>query len=270
MPRRPDRGDRGGGGVTRAAATCGCWRTPDLACSLCWVGALSVLGTHPGTPGLGGLDSQNQAFALRGDADRHCGLVGGLCDRGPGATGVEAYGGVSDRPAGVLADRSDRRHHDGVALQAVTLTSETPALELSEGCGRGPDANSDARAARIAAQHPAAPQCTNVRTFPYAFDAWGSMPLCATPCTRVQGVGMTSWGLERCGPRCLATPMGRPPQVLAEPVSLREINCRERLGGAIKHNYRSVAWAANGFGRGACLRIEIRHRTPMAPCSRSS
>lgn len=42
---------------------------------------------------------------------------------------------------------------------------------------------------------------------------------------------------------CLAfaTPMGRPPPARAGPVEPREVRCRERLGGVIKHYYRQAA-----------------------------
>lgn len=38
-----------------------------------------------------------------------------------------------------------------------------------------------------------------------------------------------------------ATPMGRPPPARAWPVEPREIRCRERLGGVLKHYYRRAA-----------------------------
>lgn len=38
-----------------------------------------------------------------------------------------------------------------------------------------------------------------------------------------------------------ATPMGRPPPAHAGPVEPREVRCRERLGGVIKHYYRKAA-----------------------------
>ena len=38
-----------------------------------------------------------------------------------------------------------------------------------------------------------------------------------------------------------ATPMGRPPPIRAGPVQPREVRCRERLGGVLKHYYRKAA-----------------------------
>lgn len=38
-----------------------------------------------------------------------------------------------------------------------------------------------------------------------------------------------------------ATPMGRPPPTRARLIEPREIRCRERLGGVLKHNYRKAA-----------------------------
>ncbi|MCC6285055.1 MAG: transposase [Phycisphaerales bacterium] len=38
-----------------------------------------------------------------------------------------------------------------------------------------------------------------------------------------------------------ATPMGRPPPARAGPFSPREVRCRERLGGVLRHYYRKAA-----------------------------
>lgn len=38
-----------------------------------------------------------------------------------------------------------------------------------------------------------------------------------------------------------ATPMGRPPPARAGPIDHRQVRCKQRLGGVIKHFYRQAA-----------------------------
>jgi hypothetical protein len=38
-----------------------------------------------------------------------------------------------------------------------------------------------------------------------------------------------------------AAPMGRPPSIRAGPVAPREVRCKERLGGVLRHYYRKAA-----------------------------